>query len=88
MASAEWSLSRIADSLDVIAENTKQESINDLALKQIMDLKQTIRNFGMELQTTLDNPPSNGMEMARRMRELASRMTSFGVPEMFQGKKG
>ena len=79
-------LIRIATSLEQIAQNTKTESINDLAVREINDLKQTIRNFGQELQANLDNPPSSGFEMAKRMRELAARMSTYGIPPMFKGK--
>jgi hypothetical protein len=48
-------------------------------------LRQTIRNFGQELQSNLDNPPRNGLEMAQRMRELAARMSAYGIPQMFRG---
>lgn len=79
-------LRRIAESLELIAENTKQESLSERAAQEIMDLQLTIRNFGQELQANLDNPPRNGMEMAQRMRELAARMSSYGIPQMFQGR--
>ena len=75
---------RIAKALEQIAENTKQESLSEQAAEEIMDLRQTIRNFGIELQTTLDNPPRNGMEMAQRMRELAARMSGYGIPQMYR----
>ena len=78
-------LRRIADSLEQIAANTKQESLSDRAAQEIMDLQLTIRNFGQELQHSLDNPPRNGMEMAQRMRELAARMSSWGIPQMYRG---
>lgn len=76
---------RIAGALEQIAENTKQESLSDQAAQEIMDLRQTIRNFGQELQSNLDNPPRNGLEMAQRMRELAARMSAYGIPQMFRG---
>jgi hypothetical protein len=80
------SLKSIAESLKQIADNTKQESLSERAAQEIMDLQLTIRNFGQELQHTLDNPPRNGLEMAQRMRELAARMSSWGIPPMFRGQ--
>lgn len=77
-------LIRIADSLEKIAENTKHESLDELSIQEIEILKLTIRNFGQELQDNLDNPPKSGLEMSRRMRDLAARMSSFGIPEMFR----
>jgi hypothetical protein len=77
-------LGEIKTVLSTIAENTKQESLSEQAAQEIMDLRQTIRNFGMELQHNLDNPPRNGMEMAQKMRELAARMASYGIPQMYQ----
>ena len=77
-------LGEITEQLKLIVENTKTESINEQAATEINDLKQVVRNFGMELQHNLDNPPANGFEMARRMRDLAARMSSFGIPPMFQ----
>jgi hypothetical protein len=80
-------LSHISNALEKIAENTKQQSVDEVAAKEIMDLRQTIRNFGMELQNNLDNPPPSGMEMARRMRELAARMSTFGIPDAMKARK-
>ena len=86
MVSSEASALRdMAASLKQIAENTKQESLSEQAAQAIMDLQLTIRNFGQELQHNLDNPPRNGLEMAQRMRELAARMSSYGIPQMFRG---
>ena len=81
-------LHRIATAVEQIAENTKQESVEEIAIREIKELKQIIRNFGMELQTNLDYPPGSGMEMAKRMRELAARMSTFGVPpELVRGDR-
>jgi hypothetical protein len=79
----EWN--RLCTALEKIADNTEKESLSEQAAQEIMDLRQTIRNFGMELQSSLDNPPRNGLEMAQRMRELAARMASYGIPQMFRG---
>jgi hypothetical protein len=81
----EWN--RLCTAVEQIAENTKQESLSEQAAQEIMNLQLTIRNFGMELQASLDNPPRNGFEMAQRMRELAARMSSFGIPPMFRGNE-
>lgn len=78
----EWN--RLCTALEKIADNTEKESLSEQAAQEIMDLRQTIRNFGLELQTTLDNPPRNGMEMAQRMRELAARMSGYGIPQMYR----
>ena len=80
----EWN--RLCTALEKIADNTEKESLSEQAAQEIMDLQMTIRNFGQELQHNLDNPPRNGLEMAQRMRELAARMSSYGIPQMFRGK--
>lgn len=77
-------LGEITEQLKLVVENTKQESLSEQAAQEIMDLRQIIRNFGQELQHNLDNPPRNGLEMAQRMRELAARMSSYGIPQMYR----